>query len=425
MAQSAQANLFSDETTVVQEPWRLPSGWQWMPLGKAEVTEIIMGQSPPGESYNTSGEGLPFFQGKAEFGEYSPLVAKWCTDPKKIALPGDILISVRAPVGPTNLVNERCCIGRGLAALRPARNILTRYLLYAVRVREAELSGYGKGSTFAAINKDELSAFTIPVPFPDDPLRSLDIQRRIVTRLEALLAELKEMRSLATTIRRDTDRVMEAALEEVFGKIRRGFEVTGIPKNQIKSIENVAKLERGKFSHRPRNDRRFFGGAIPWVQIQNIPRDYSKYITDYMNTLNESGLAISRLFPTGTLVVSIAATIGEVGILGFDACFPDSLVGITPDDSQITAGFLYWQLCYAREHLDAIAPAAAQKNVNLQILGRINLWVPPLHEQKIIDAHLDAVQEEIGEMRRLQIQDTELLNQVEQSILERAFRGEL
>jgi len=83
-----------------------------------EVAEIIMGQSPPGDTYNETGDGLPFFQGKAEFGETCPTVKKWCNAPKKIAEAGDILMSVRAPVGPTNLASERCCIGRGLAAIR-------------------------------------------------------------------------------------------------------------------------------------------------------------------------------------------------------------------------------------------------------------------------------------------------------------------
>ena len=94
---------------------------------------MIQGQSPPGSSYNTEGKGLPFFQGKAEFGELYPTAVKWCTEPSKIAQRDDILISVRAPVGPTNLCPEQACIGRGLAALRPRNGIPPRYILYALR----------------------------------------------------------------------------------------------------------------------------------------------------------------------------------------------------------------------------------------------------------------------------------------------------
>ena len=169
------------------------------------------------------------------------------------------------------------------------------------------------------------------------------------------MAELKRARILIDQMLSVMNHIMEAELAQVFGHIRNGFEVTGIPPDQIRSIDDVAKLERGKFTHRPRNDPQFFGGSIPWIQIQNLPGDYHKYITEYMNTLNDRGLAISKLFPKGTLVLSIAATIGALGILDFDACFPDSLVGITPNPSEIDPGFLYWQLLFIRRHLDTNA----------------------------------------------------------------------
>jgi type I restriction enzyme S subunit len=84
-----------------------------------DVAEIIAGQSPKSEFYNENGEGVPFFQGKADFGEDYPTVTTWCTKPKKMAKEGDMLFSVRAPVGPTNIAKVDCCIGRGLSAIRP------------------------------------------------------------------------------------------------------------------------------------------------------------------------------------------------------------------------------------------------------------------------------------------------------------------
>ncbi len=87
----------------------LPEGWIELPMNN--VCIIILGQSPPSSTYNVNSEGLPFFQGKAEFGERYPIVVKWCSIPKKIAKKNDILISVRAPVGPTNIAPSECCIG--------------------------------------------------------------------------------------------------------------------------------------------------------------------------------------------------------------------------------------------------------------------------------------------------------------------------
>ena len=270
----------------------------------------------------------------------------------------------------------------------------------------------------AGFNPTKLANLAIPIP-------PIDFQRRIVARIEALLAEVKKARTLLTYMRHDAELLMKAALKEVFGHVRDGFEVARVPSHQAHRIDDVAKLERGKFSHRPRNDPRFFGGTVPWVQIQNLPRSYGKYITEYMNTLNDQGVAISKIFPKGTLVLSIAATIGAAGILSFDACFPDSLVGVTPEADSVDAGFLYWQLVFLRDHLDTIAPSAAQKNINLQILSRINLWTPPLEEQKAINNHLDSVQSYAAEIQQMLDQNTKILDQLEQSILEQAFRGEL
>jgi type I restriction enzyme S subunit len=162
-----------------------------------EIAEIIMGQSPPGNTYNEVGDGLPFFQGKAEFGETSPTVKKWCNAPKKIAEPGDILMSVRAPVGPTNLASERCCIGRGLAAIRANSVVLDPgFLRFFLRHEEPRLAGMGQGSTFAAIGRAEIARLELRLP-------SLAEQRRIVdilSRAEGIVRLRREARKKAAEI---------------------------------------------------------------------------------------------------------------------------------------------------------------------------------------------------------------------------------
>ena len=130
-----------------------------------DVAEIIAGQSPPGTSYNVFGNGTPFYQGKTEFGEISigdP--SKWTTEPKRIAEGGDIVMSVRAPVGPVNLTTQRICIGRGLAAIRPSpERLLTHYVFYVLRGLESEITG-NSGATFASINKADIAKIEIPLP---------------------------------------------------------------------------------------------------------------------------------------------------------------------------------------------------------------------------------------------------------------------
>ncbi len=129
-----------------------------------DVCEIIMGQSPPGNSYNENGEGTPFFQGKAEFTEKYPIVKKWTTQPTKIALPNSVLMSVRAPVGSVNLCNIKCCIGRGLASIVPKNEVNLQYLYSWFRLNEQNISDIGIGSTFKAISSTQLANLKIPLP---------------------------------------------------------------------------------------------------------------------------------------------------------------------------------------------------------------------------------------------------------------------
>lgn len=162
----------------------LPEGWECCELGEESIANLIMGQSPPSKTYNITGDGLPFYQGKKEFGDLHPVPEKYCSEPIRIALKGDVLLSVRAPVGPTNLCLEKSCIGRGLAAIRPnQKNVNTKFLLYFFRLFESTLVGIGQGSTFTAISKKQLKHLLVPVP-------PLEEQQRIVAKLDALFEKI-------------------------------------------------------------------------------------------------------------------------------------------------------------------------------------------------------------------------------------------
>lgn len=181
----------SSPTTEAPKPEtrpKLPEGWRWVRLG--EISEVIAGQSPPSATYRKAPEGLPFFQGKADFGERHPVATVWCTSPKKTAEAGDILISVRAPVGPTNIADQRCCIGRGLAAIRVGGLADRDFILWAIRRFEAEIAKRGSGSTFDSLPVDELRNFPIPLP-------PLETQRRIATILTEQMGAVEKARKAA------------------------------------------------------------------------------------------------------------------------------------------------------------------------------------------------------------------------------------
>jgi type I restriction enzyme S subunit len=150
-----------------------------------DVAQIIMGQSPDSSSYNEVGEGLPFFQGNADFGVMYPSERIWCNQPKKIANENDILISVRAPIGALNYANKKCCIGRGLAAITVNNPVERNYIFHLLKAKNAELNRKGTGSTFKAIGKNVLEDIPVPIVSSEIQLhitRLMDITESIISK---------------------------------------------------------------------------------------------------------------------------------------------------------------------------------------------------------------------------------------------------
>ncbi len=185
----------------------LPQGWVQCSLVEANV--VIAGQSPESKYYNETGVGIPFFQGKADFGQLHPTNRVFCTHPKKVAVSGDILLSVRAPVGPTNLAKETVAIGRGLNAIRPLGGILTKYVLYYFKQIEPVFSGQGTGTTFSAVTVDDVKNLS----FPLSPLAE---QHRIVAKIDALFSELDKGVEMLQTVRAQLRTYRQAVLKWAF-----------------------------------------------------------------------------------------------------------------------------------------------------------------------------------------------------------------
>ena len=446
-----------------ETPFSIPDTWKWTRIGSTAYVE--MGQSPPSEHYNRTGHGIPFFQGKADFGKRYPTARYWCTQPKKYAAPGDILISVRAPVGPTNVASELCCIGRGLAALRPHDGIDRDYLLRCLEAFELVLNSLGFGTTFVAINKNQLASFVIPLP----PLAE---QHRIVAKVDELMALCDHLEATRMEREATRDRMATASLARldapdpdpatfqnhavfalnnltplttrpdqikairqtilnlgVRGKLvpqdpndgpasellkriaadRERLEGSGAIKTskplppvsatdtpfELPSgwawtrFPEVGLFGRGKSKHRPRNDLALYkDGTYPFIQTGDVARSGGS-IETYNSLYNDVGLAQSAMWPAGTLCITIAANIADSGILTFDACFPDSIVGLIVHSRFEDARFFEYFLRTAKADLHEFAPSTAQKNINLGILSEVLIPLPPLAEQRRIVAKVD------------------------------------
>ncbi len=172
------------------------------------------------------------------------------------------------------------------------------------------------------------------------------------------------------------------------------------------SLSDIAEIVRGKFSHRPRNDPDFYGGNYPFIQTGDVPKD-ELFIGSHSQTLNERGLSVSRLFPEGTLTITIAATIAEVGILKYPACFPDSIVGITPKLNKCNVVYLFYIIKKLKEELKSLAPQSAQSNLNLEILNAFKIPLPSLDVQhkisKLIKCSLENIELQKKDIHKLKV----------------------
>ena len=412
------------------ETWTLPEGWEWVKLGEPELCEIIMGQSPAGSTYNTQRNGLPFFQGKADFGEFYPVPRKWCTSPLRVSRPGDILISVRAPVGPVNLTAEECIIGRGLAILRPKSKLENRYLFFVLRSMEEKISSMGTGSTFTAIGKSNLQSLAIPIPYPNDPARSLAEQRRIVARLEAMLSEVRALRDLLQSMRRDWSALIESALAEVFEALE---DATPEPIGAIADVKGGKRLPKGDtFSEEMT--------PFPYIRVT----DFSNYSVDTSNLRFLKPETFQRIrqytISKDDVYISIAGTIGLVGTI------PPELDGANLTENVAKLVFkekfrnhidkkyvaYYLSSAEGKKQIEERAKAAGQPKLALERIKTIEIPIPypddparSLAEQRRIVAYLEAVQEEVSAARRQVEEDERRVTQLEQSILAAAFRGEV
>ena len=190
-------------------------GWEVKKL--SEVCVVTAGQSPKGKYYNDLGLGLPFYQGKKEFSErYICAPTVWTSKTTKIAEKNDILMSVRAPVGPVNIATERVCIGRGLASIRATNAIMKDYLFYYLQLKEDEIQG-NTGAVFNSINKTQIENIAIPLP-------SAEEQQHIVSILNEVLTAIAKAKENTEKNLQNAKELFDSYLHTVFSNLGEDWE---------------------------------------------------------------------------------------------------------------------------------------------------------------------------------------------------------
>ncbi|MDP2982060.1 MAG: restriction endonuclease subunit S, partial [Candidatus Latescibacter sp.] len=288
----------------------------------------------------------------------------------------------------------------GFAALRPQFHTHPRWLNSWLRSKQfiERKDALCTGATQKAITNEGIRKLTIPLPpFPE--------QERMVR----ILDEAEALRRLRTEANKRIGSLEAALFHQMFDDRQDAW--------LVEKFGNVGSLDRGRSQHRPRDESWLFGGPYPFIQTGDVANSLG-YITSFTQTYSERGLAQSRLWPAGTLCITIAANIARTGVLAFDACFPDSVVGFIPGDC-VTVEYIQAWLRTIQKALEDDAPQAAQKNINLKTLRELDLVVPPLELQRTFAVRVA----EIHLLEATQTTSRQRLDDMYQSLLHRAFQG--
>ena len=460
----------------------LPAGWVWTTL--EEISEINLGQSPPSSTYNTDGKGLPFYQGKLEFGKTYPTPRKWCTAPKKIAEKGDVFISVRAPVGPTNICPEKSCVGRGLAAIRGLCGIQPFFILYLMRTFEYEIAGKGMGTTFNAIKGDQLKTFEIPLP-------PLPEQNRIVAKIEELFTKLnagkEELLQAKARLKRYRQSVLKAAMEgrlteDWRKKHRDEIEPASILLERILQerwekweAEQLAQMKakgkmpkddkwKNKYKESPGPDtsklselperwvwtnvqqlskvsggltknskRNIYPKKLPYLRVANVYADELRLEEIKYIGVKEEELDRVLLKDGDMLVVEGNGSPDQIGRVAIwdgsisPCAHQNHIIKARFDPVEIGMYCIYWLLSIeGRKYISQVASSTSGLyTLSISKVQALPVPIPPLREQQVIieeiDRHL-SVADAVEETLDAELKRSDALRQ---SILKQAFSGKL
>ncbi|HOU53685.1 MAG TPA: restriction endonuclease subunit S [Myxococcota bacterium] len=454
----------------------LPKGWEVAWVG--DLCQSIQSGFASGE-HNSDGIGVPHLRpmnvdrgGRLNLTEVKHVLPS--SDARRLAR-GDVLFNnTNSPV----LIGKTCPImtdrelafSNHMTRLRPGEGIDTRFLaheLHYLWMAGFFLHKCQKHVNQASISTDVLAS-TVPLAVPPTPE-----QQRIVAAIEDYFSRLDQAVALLERVQRNLKRyrasVLKAAVEgrlvpteaelaraegrdyepasvllqRILEERRRRWKAEGrrgtykepvapdtsnlpeLPEGWCwASLPQLGELNRGKSRHRPRNDARLLGGPYPFIQTGEVRRSEG-FIETHDATYSEFGLAQSRLWPKGTLCITIAANIAATGILKFDACFPDSVVGFLNTEEPLLTRYLELFIRTERDELTRFAPATAQKNINLETLRDVAVPLPPAAEQVRLVGEIDRQLSVIRQLEASAELGIARIARTRQSILKWAFEGRL
>ena len=361
----------------------MKQGWEIKKLG--EVCSIMMGQSPSSDTYNDS-NGLPFFQGNADFGKIHPKVRVFCNAPIRIADVNDILISVRAPIGAINIADCRCCIGRGLAAIRNLDTTIGAYIYHALITNKEKLIAQGTGSTFKSIGREALKELYIPVP-------PIEEQERIVAELDCLSGIIEKKREQL----KEYDALAESIFYTMFGD-----PITNEKGWKVKKLGEVCAFQQGvqvpieaQFEEQQDGMNRFLR-IVDFTQGNEKPRYV--HINSEKHILKEGEIAIVRYGSPGFVCY------GKYGVIA------NNLFKIIPLRNNLSyVYFVHWLKSDAFQSIVSENQyGAALQAIKFSTIKDIATILPPITLQQEFADKIEAIEKQ-KELIKESIKETEEL----------------
>lgn len=384
----------------------MKNGWQIKQVG--DLCKVIAGQSPKGKFYNTGGQGMAFYQGKKDFGEkFIEAPTKWTTQTTKIAQEGDVLMSVRAPVGPVNFATSEVCIGRGLAAIRCGDELERDFLFYHLLYLQPEIAGK-EGAVFASINKSEIEALPIAfAPLPE--------QQRIVGILDEAFAGIATAKANAERNLQNARALFESHLQSVFTQRGPGWVET--------TLGEAYDVRDG--TH---DSPKYHATGYPLITSKNLKReglsfDDVRLISEQDYTKINERSAVHK----GDVLFAMIGTIGNPTLVEVEPNFAIKNVALFKNPNGQSGAFLkhYLDSGMVISKMMKEAKGTTQKFVGLGYLRGFPINLPPLATQLKLVEELDKLSEETQSLARLYERKLATLEALKKSLLHHAFTGEL
>lgn len=463
--QKSLENLLDEAIVpVIEQPYEVPGNWVWTRINS--LAEVKGGKRlPKGESLVETQTEYPYLR-VADFknGTIDKSDLKYITQEvhEKITRytisNNDVYVSIAGTIGkvgliPTELNGSNLTENAAKITNLSCANKNFLYQVMSSEIIQSQIKLAIRATSQPKLALHRIQDLKIPVP----PLKE---QKRITDKVERLLNKIDEAKQLIDEAKETFELRRASILDKAFRgeltakwrekndngsafewldeisdnkdiKKKKNLIAHNIIEEPFKlpdkwkwvRINELGELARGKSKHRPRNDPKLFDGVYPFIQTGDVARA-KDYLESYTQTLSEFGYNQSRLFPKGTVCITIAANIADTAILKFPCCFPDSVVGFNSYNNSVSSEYIHYYLTTIKSNIEQYAPATAQKNINLKILNEILVPLPPKEEHNLIVKKINQLlQYESLAKDYLHVEDN--INSLKQSVLSKAFRGEL